>query len=65
MSSDARTAYVFQCGNEDLFSVSHDRAGARSGARFYRAGTYHPCHSLPVDGASSQLLNQSFLGVDW
>jgi hypothetical protein len=27
MSGDARTAYVFQCGNEDLFSVSPDKAG--------------------------------------
>jgi hypothetical protein len=28
MSGDGRTAYVFQCGNEDLFSVSPDKAGA-------------------------------------
>jgi hypothetical protein len=28
MPSDARTAYLFQCGNEDLFSVSPEKAGA-------------------------------------
>ena len=27
MSSDTRTAYLFQCGNEDLFAVSPDKAG--------------------------------------
>lgn len=27
MQSDVRTAYVFQCGNEDLFAVSHDKTG--------------------------------------
>ena len=28
MLVDVRTAYLFQCGNEDLFSVSLDKAGA-------------------------------------
>ena len=28
MLGDVRTAYLFQCGNEDLFSVSLDKAGA-------------------------------------
>jgi len=27
MPSDTRTAYLFQCGNEDLFAVSPDKAG--------------------------------------
>jgi hypothetical protein len=27
MRSDARTAYLFQCGDEALFAVSPDRAG--------------------------------------
>jgi len=27
MQSDVRTAYLFQCGNEDLFAVSHDKTG--------------------------------------
>jgi hypothetical protein len=27
MQSDAQTAYIFQCGNEDLFAVSHDKTG--------------------------------------
>ena len=27
MPSDARTAYLFQCGNEELFAVSPDKAG--------------------------------------
>ena len=25
---DATTAYLFQCGESDLFAVSHDKAGA-------------------------------------
>jgi hypothetical protein len=28
MLSDARTAYLFQCGSEELFAVSLDQAGA-------------------------------------
>jgi hypothetical protein len=27
MQSDAQTAYIFQCGSEDLFAVSHDKTG--------------------------------------
>ena len=27
MPSDTRTAYLFQCGNENLFAVSPDKAG--------------------------------------
>jgi hypothetical protein len=27
MPSDTRAAYLFQCGNEDLFAVSPDKAG--------------------------------------
>lgn len=27
MSDDAQTAYLFQCGDEELFAVSPDRAG--------------------------------------
>ena len=27
MPSDARTAYLFQCGNEELFAVSADKGG--------------------------------------
>ena len=27
MQSDVQTAYLFQCGNEDLFAVSHDKTG--------------------------------------
>ncbi len=28
-SDDAQTAYLFQCGTEELFAVSLDKAGAR------------------------------------
>jgi hypothetical protein len=28
MSEGARTAYLFQCGGEDLFAVSHDGTGS-------------------------------------
>ena len=28
MPGDAQTAYLFQCGSEELFAVSHDKAGA-------------------------------------
>ena len=27
LHGDARTAYLFQCGDEDLFAVSADKAG--------------------------------------
>ena len=27
MRSDAQTAYLFQCGDEELFAVSADKAG--------------------------------------
>ena len=27
MPGDTRTAYLFQCGNEELFAVSPDKAG--------------------------------------
>jgi hypothetical protein len=27
MSEDAQTAYLFQCGDEELFAVSPDKAG--------------------------------------
>jgi hypothetical protein len=27
MSEDAKTAYLFQCGDEELFAVSPDKAG--------------------------------------
>ena len=28
LHGDAQTAYLFQCGDEDLFAVSADKAGA-------------------------------------
>jgi len=27
MQTDVQTAYLFQCGNEDLFAVSYDKTG--------------------------------------
>jgi hypothetical protein len=27
MTNDARTAYLFQCGNEELFAVARDKVG--------------------------------------
>jgi hypothetical protein len=45
MSGDARTAYAFQCGNEDLFSVAHDKAGANFFAAAVRRAGYFAMNS--------------------
>jgi hypothetical protein len=38
MSADTRTAYLFQCGGEELFAVSPDKAGANISRASCRQG---------------------------
>ena len=40
MYDDNRTAYLFRCGDEDLFGVTHDQTGANlpGGRHARRAG---------------------------
>src|SRR5262249_20862676 len=54
-SDDTQAAYLFQCGNEELFAVCLDRSGQGSrGARARRGGFYAKSFSSACRNRSRQ-----------